>query len=344
MRLTIKIISVSAVFCAFVAALFFLWIHTIQAKNAVSADEIAWGVDFSESQAVYLGLDPKETFSAIINDLGARNIKIHINWNSIEKNKGEFNFESLDSQVEEARRNNVQLILVIGMKTGRWPECHTPEWFEAIPEDQREAELLRYIRAVVERYKNNTAVQYWQIENEPLLKFGTCPLWYYKEGIALLQKEVDAVKALDSTRQIIISDTGELSSWIEVAKIADVVGVTIYRSSWNPTQRTFGINPYSFLSPDFYAAKAAYIQQTFGKEVVSIELQAEPWASRPLMEASLAEQEKSMNPQMFDENIAFARETNLKAFYFWGVEWWYWMKVRHDKPEIWDKARLVFRD
>jgi hypothetical protein len=57
--------------------------------------EIIWGVDYSASQAVYLGLDPQETYSAIIHDLGAKHIKIHIDWNSIGTTRGEFDFSSL---------------------------------------------------------------------------------------------------------------------------------------------------------------------------------------------------------------------------------------------------------
>ena len=41
---------------------------------------IVWGVDFSQSQAEYLKLDWKQTYLAIIKDLGAKNIKLHTNW------------------------------------------------------------------------------------------------------------------------------------------------------------------------------------------------------------------------------------------------------------------------
>jgi hypothetical protein len=158
----------------------------------------------------------------------------------------------------------------------------------------------------------------------------------------LLKAEVASVKSIDPSRKIIISDSGELSTWTDVAPIADIVGVTMYRSSWSAKQKTFGINAYSFLTPEFYAAKAALIQNVYRKPVMSIELQAEPWASQPLPESSLAEQEQSMNPQLFAENIAFAKEVGLGRYYFWGVEWWYWMKTKQEKPEIWGQARELF--
>lgn len=339
MKSFLKHIFFITTLCASIAVAFSLYTTALQAD-----DEIVWGVTFSESQAVYLGLDPQEAYDALIHDLDARHIKIHVNWNSIEETRGVPTFHNLDSYVRKAEEHEVKLILVIGMKTGRWPECHAPLWFAHTPADERRTEILRYIRALVERYKDSDAVEYWQVENESLLSFGTCPSWYYAQGTELLESEVAMVKELDPSREIIISDSGELSSWTTVARIADIVGITMYRSSWNSTQKTFGLNPYTFLSPEFYAAKAAFIQSYYRKPVISIELQAEPWASKPLAEASLEEQAKSMNPELFAETIRFAQEAGLRTYYFWGAEWWYWMKQKHNKPEIWHAAQRLFSE
>ena len=35
-------------------------------------------------------------------------------------------------------------------------------------------------------------------------------------------------------------------------------------------------------------------------------------------------------------------EKFLKEFYLWGAEWWYWMKEKQNKPEIWDEAKKLF--
>lgn len=314
----------------------FLSVNTLQADK-----ETVWGVNFSESQAVYLGLDPKETYSAIIDDLGARHIKIHINWNATEKEHEQFDFSSLDWQVAQAEKNRVQLILVVGMKTGRWPECHTPHWFHNVPEAERQDEIIRYVSTIVERYKHSSAVQYWQVENEPFLEFGTCPDWYYEDTKERVAAEVAAVKSLDPSREIIVSESGELSDWTDAAEVGDIIGVTMYRSAWNGTEKTFGLNAYSFLIPEFYALKAELIKRVYNKPVISIELQAEPWTSLPLAESSLEAQALSMNPELFEENIEFARQAKLGTYYFWGAEWWYWMKTTHEDPAIWDSARKL---
>lgn len=324
--------------CAFLLTPLFLWTHPSEAE----VEPITWGVNFSSSQAEYLGFDAKEVYQAIIHDLGAKHIKIHINWNAIEEQRNIYDFSSLDYQIKEAEANNVKLILVIGMKTGRWPECHTPEWVASVPEAERQAAILQYVSALVERYKDSNAVAYWQIENEPFLEFGDCPSWYYEQDTSLVEAEIALVKQLDPDRRVIVSESGELSDWTTAAKHADIVGVTMYRSTWNNAEETFGLNPYSFLAPQFYSAKALYIRQIYNKPVINIELQAEPWTAKPLRESKLEIQEQSMNPELFKENVIFAQEAGLGTYYFWGAEWWYWMKVEQGKPEIWNlAARLL---
>jgi hypothetical protein len=327
-----------------IAIIFIIGLLLLWSPSSANNGKIVWGVTYSESQAVYLGLDPAETYTALINDLGAKHIKIHINWNSTQPESGKFDFSSLDRMIDEAERNDVKLILVIGMKTGRWPECHTPEWFLNVTEEKREAEIIKYISTIVGRYKASPAVEFWQVENEPFLEFGTCPDWYYEQGTNMLEAKVAAVRSLDPDRKIIVSESGELSTWTKAASIADIVGVTMYRSSYDVTERTFGLNPYTFLAPQFYAAKAVYIQSMYQKPVISIELQAEPWASKGLANASLEEQALSMNPEMFRENIQFAKEAALGGYYFWGAEWWYYLKTKHNQPEIWEEAQKTLTE
>ena len=62
------------------------------------------------------------------------------------------------------------------------------------------------------------------------------------------------------------------------------------------------------------------------------------------MQASIDEQIGSMNLEVFKKNIQFAKETGLDTFYFWGAEWWYWMKQKNNQPEIWQEAQNFFTD
>lgn len=303
--------------------------------------DIIWGVDFSQMQAEALKLNWKQTYSAIIDDLGAKNIKLHTQWDFVEGKKGKYFFDDIDWQVSQAEQNNVKLIYVLGLKTGRWPECHVPEWAEILSKDEQQQELLNYVRQVVLRYKSSGAIAYWQVENEPLFPFGQCPEWYYKDN-KFLEREIALVKSLDSSRPIIVSDSGEQSIWFGVAKNADLVGITIYREVWAHITDGWGFYLKSFLSPVTYWRKASLINRIFGKKVICIELQAEPWVSKPFYNVSLAEQAKTMNLALFEKNVKYAKETGLDTFYFWGAEWWYWLKTTQNQPQIWDEAKKLF--
>jgi len=300
------------------------------------AKEISWGVNFSQKHAQNLGLDWKETYSALLDDLKVKNIKLITHWDLIELNEGKYYFEDLDWQIKKAEEKDARLLLVIGMKTGRWPECHIPEWAKNLNKEEQQKEILEMIEEVVLRYRERVSVWAWQVENEPFFPFGECP-WVDKN---FLKKEIDLVKSLDSqSRPIVISDSGEGSLWVNAAKFGDIVGTTLYKKVWF---RQLGNYIYYPFPPTFYWRKAQLIEKIFNKKVVVIELQAEPWGPKLLYESPLEEQEKTMNLERFKANIEFAKKTGLDEFYLWGGEWWYWLKEKQNKPEIWQEAKKLF--
>jgi len=315
---------------------------------APKQEKITWGVDFSQMQAEALGLNWKESYLAIIGDLGVKNIKLHTQWDWVEGEKGDYFFDDIDWQIQKAEESDIKIIYVLGVKTGRWPECHVPTWADALSASEQQDRALEYIKQVIERYKNSSAIQYWQVENEPLLKFGECPNWYY-DGGEFLKKEVELVRSLDSSRKIIVSDSGELSFWLKAAKIGDILGTTMYRKAWvNVASYGLPSNIPNFygtypITPVYYWRKAQIIKTLYGKDTICIELQAEPWAQGQIYDTSIEEQSKTMNLKQFKENVEYAKKTGLDAFYFWGVEWWHWMKTTQDNPEIWNEAKTLFK-
>ena len=304
--------------------------------KAKQAQDIKWGVNFSQEYSEKLGLDWKENYLAILDDLNVRDLKIITNWDLIEPRQEEYDFDDLDWQIEQATQRQANLILVIGMKTGRWPECHIPDWATDLSKDEQQEQVLQLIEKIVLRYESNDSISYWQVENEPFFSFGECP-WRDK---GFLRQEIDLVKLLDSQkREIIVSDTGELSLWLKPAQYGDIVGSTMYKKVWSPEFRTY----FDMLYPSvFYWRKAQIIEKFFSKKVICVELQAEPWGPVLLYDLSLEEQEKTMNLKQFQKNIEFAQKTGLDEFYLWGTEWWYWLKEKQSKPEIWDEAKKLF--
>ena len=256
----------------------------------------------------------------------------------MEGEKGRYYFDDIDWQIKEAESRGVNLIYVVGMKTGRWPECHLPNWALNLQKQEQQEEILEYIKKAVLRYKNQKSIIAWQAENEPFFKFGECP-WYDKN---FLIEEVKFIKSIDSTRPVIVSDSGEYSSWFTAAKIGDIVGTTIYRKVWVHLTDKYGFYTSIFFPPQSYWIKAQIVKKLFNKEVINVELQAEPWVRNVFADIPLEEQEKTMDLKQFKRNIEFAKNSGLSTFYLWGGEWTYWLKKTQNKPEIWDEAKKLF--
>jgi len=304
--------------------------------NAKEAENITWGVNFSQKQATSLNLEWKEVYLALLEDLNVNNLKIAAHWDLLEPKDQEFFFEDLDWQMNQAERAGAQVLLAIGMKTPRWPECHIPEWAQDFSNEKLQEEILEMLGAVVLRYKDYPALFAWQVENEPLFFFGECPF----RDFSFLQNEVNLVQSLDSGHQVFTSDSGELSLWWDVARLGDRVAVTIYQNVWSGELNMYLSLPFPAVS---YQRKAWLIEKLFGKKVIVGELQAEPWVKEELENSTFQEQEKTMNLTQLKQNIAFARDTGLDTFYLWGAEWWYWMKEIHSNDTFWNEVKKVIR-
>jgi hypothetical protein len=306
------------------------------AGSAPRAGEIQRGINFSQKQARLLDLEWKEAYLSLFEDLGAKNMKLITHWDLLEPEKGKYDFEDLDWQIREARKRDAEIILVAGMKTGRWPECHIPEWAEELGKEEMEKRILNLIERIVLRYMENETVKSWQIENEPFFPFGECP----KITKDFLKKEIELVRILDKKkRDIIISDSGEFSLWMKAAGLGDVISCTLHRKVWFKEIKAYVSYP---LNPVYYWRKAQLIKKFFGKKVICGELQAEPWCPVLLYDCLPGEQSKTMEPEQFKKNIEYAKKTGLDTFYFWGAEWWFWMKEKKDDPRIWDEAKKLF--
>ncbi|MBU2028679.1 endo-1,4-beta-xylanase, partial [Patescibacteria group bacterium] len=297
-------------------ALIFLLLIYFNFPIKQGSEKVELGVTFSSRYAQDIKIDWQANFLALLDDLGVRKIRIPVYWDLVEKNPGEYNFSDLDWQLQEAAKRQAEIVLVIGQKVPRWPECAIPIW--AQNDDQiRKASLLKFINTVVKRYKNEPVIKFWQVENEPFLKFGICP----PLDVQLLDMEIGLVRLLDSTRKIIVTDSGELSLWISAAKRADIFGTTMYRTIWKE-----GVGYFTYpIGPRFFHFKK-WLAEIFTNQenFIVIELQTEPWISGFTTQRPLEEQFQSMDAAQLKENVEFAQKVGFPEVYLWGVEWWYW--------------------
>ncbi|MEK9152212.1 MAG: beta-galactosidase [Patescibacteria group bacterium] len=295
--------------------------------------EVAFGATFSKKYAEFLGLDWKTVYAALLEDLQVKKIRIPAYWDDIEPEPGVYSFSTVDWQIDQAERHGATVVLAIGRKLPRWPECYSPQWAKGLDESLLKTRILSMIEAVVKHYKKRAIITAWQVENEPFFAFGECP----PPDRDFLKHEVAVVRALDF-RPVIITESGELSTWLDAAGIADIVGISTYRTVWNRFVGYF----YWPITPSAYQRRADQVNSLVDKIIIT-ELQAEPWfGSSTASTSPLADQLKLMNPDRLAQNISFARRIGFSEVYLWGVEWWYWLK-QNGHPEMWDAGRTFLR-
>ncbi|MBI2096824.1 MAG: DMT family transporter [Candidatus Sungbacteria bacterium] len=305
---------------------------------------IAWGVTFSDKFSSQLGLDWRNNFDAILTELKPKKLRLIAYWDEIERERGIYDFSVLDWQLERVGRSDPRpdVVLVMGLKTPRWPECHIPEWALGLTVEEREAALRKHLGAVVKQYRKNDAIKMWQIENEPYLMFGKCQ----RRGADFLEQEVNLVRSLDPSRRILMTDGGEFGLWAVVAKYGDVFGTTMYRKAY-PTLigPLFGVIEYP-ITPNYFRLKEQITRSIIPnpkQPFLVIELQGEPWSPKHLNETPYERQLEIFSPKYFRETIEYAKATGFEEYYLWGAEWWYWVKTAQGHPEYWDIGKSVLK-
>jgi hypothetical protein len=280
---------------------------------------MSYGVSFDQDYAQYLKLDPKVVYNTLIDDWGFRQVRLSAHWDKLEPMPGKFDFSDLQYYLDESAKKNVKVILAIGNKTPRWPECHPPGWVKEFSREGYMKAVRSYMQAVVEKFKDHPAIEMWQVENEPFLPFGNCQLLTKQE----LKDEIALVKGIDKNHPVLVADSGELSTWYYTSKSADYFGTTLYRVVWN---RFIGYWNYDWVPAVVYRWKMNWVGRPLDKAFV-VELQAEPWSpSMNLIDLPIKEQEKSMSLLRLKKNIDFAQRVGVARTYLWGGEWWVWLR------------------
>lgn len=299
----------------------------------LEAKENFWGITYSPKFAEELGLNWQDTYIAILDDLQVKNIRMPIYWDVIEKSEGSFDFSVYDYIFAEGKKRNVKFIANIGWRLPRWPECHAPEWAKDKDVETIQNKTIVAMKEIIERYQDRDEIVAWQVENEPLLDwFGECP----QGDEEFLKKEVSFVRSIDN-RPIIISASGELSSWSKEIKLADVFGTTMYRVVWNPWFKYF-----RYPLPAWFYKVKLYSQGKNTDQAIVSELQAEPWVPNgTLADLEYQEYKKSFDIDQFKANLQFAINVDFKQTYLWGVEWWY-LKYQQGDTQYWDLGKEIF--
>lgn len=329
-RMHHKKVTEGVIFLLFV---FVIAVFASLQANRQQVTPVTYGATFSSAYAESLGLNWRDAYVDTLNTLPLKRLRIPIYWSDLQPTVETFNWEELDWMVDQAEAREISLVLVVGRKVPRWPECYVPDWAEHISADEQGQRVLEEIEAIVRRYDHRQIVERYQIENEPFYYFGDCPV----PNAKLFDDEVALVRRL-SDKPIQLTTSGENEFWIDVALPADILGVSLYRVTWD---KIIGYSVYP-VSADYYATKAAAVT-SLADDVVVSELQAEPWLTMPIEQQTPAELAPQFTAEELLANVDFAKAAGFTEVNFWGIEYWYWMR-QQGYPELWDAGRAIMED
>jgi hypothetical protein len=309
------------------------YIHTESSKP------LTMGVSFIPDYAESLGLNPQATMSALLG-IGVKQFRLVSYWSDIEPSPGQYNFSQLDWEFADADAAHAKVILTVGLRQPRWPECHPPSWVNTSePTSQWQPQLEQFMTAVINRYKNNPALESYQLENEYFLQgFGTCTNFSRNRLIS----EYNLVKSLDPKHPIIIGRSDNAIGIPVHQPQPNEFSISIYRRVWDASV-THRYLEYPFPAW-FYAFLAGWQELADHRNMMVGELQAEAWApnSKTIPEISLAEQNKSMNAQRLQGVFQYGKATGMRSIDLWGAEYWYYrLEILHD-PSLWNVAKEEF--
>jgi hypothetical protein len=277
---------------------------------------------------------------AILNDLGVKQLRLVGYWDKIEKTEGTYDFSELDWQFQKANEAAAKVSLAIGLRQPRWPECHMPDWAGKQPMDVWSVQLKAFMKTVIERYKDNPALQSYQLENEFFLKvFGICPDFSRER----LVDEYNFVKDLDPTHPVIISRSNNALGLPLGQPQPDAFAVSVYKRVWDVTLTKRYVE-YPFPSW-FYGFLGGAGKIMTGKDLYIHELQAEPWPPnhQDIVDTPLEEQSKSLNAERLKHRFEYGKATGLRSIDLWGAEYWYYRKEVLKDPSVWDVAKEQYR-
>lgn len=295
------------------------------AMTAVLIDPNHFGVSFSLKQCHALGLNPQKTLNWLIKEAGFRRFRLMSYWNEHEKKPGQYSFDELTWQIKKIEQAGGVITLCLGVRQPRWPENHWPEWVWKLPPAERTQVLLEFLKQVVGRYKHESPLISYQLENEALLaSFGErSDINRYR-----LVQEFELIKNLDPDRPIIMTTSNHWGIPMR-RPTPDIIGFSYYHVVYD--QGYTSAHHYAWM----HRIRKWLVKLLKNRPAFIHELQLEPWGPTAIGKMDIAEQNKSMGIDRIRRNVRLATRTTLWPIDLWGGEWWYWRLTKHADPTIW---------
>lgn len=295
----------------FVLVAFAIWLLNLLLQPELQIESIApqWGFSFSPKQASSLGLDWQEAYIFLLEELKPASVRIPVYWDEVEHEKNNFDFSQAAFLISEAKEKNTPVVVNIGYRVFRYPECHAPEWTKGLSKVDFEGGLLSYLTRLSNELSSLGGIEAIQVDNETTnnLDFSCRRISRF-----LLGKEIETVKRFFPNMPIMVTWGGSLAPISSLAETdADIIAASFFPRQ--PT--TFGFyDPFSlgkFSLRNIGREREAV--EKLGKKFWVSELQFEPWGS----EEKTASIEQLIQNKLLLENFGGAERV-----YLWGAEWW----------------------
>ncbi len=339
---------------------------TAKAHGVVGPVQV--GISFNPHRAASMGLDYRSAFTRL-EALHFRVIRLSAYWDQIDQE----GFGQLDWLMSEAQRSGQPIVLAVGMKGLGWPEFYFPasampaagltQGQDAASDASLRDATLAFVNDTVLRYRDNSTLIAWQVENEPFNRAGPQRLWI---DAAFLRDEITSMRQLDGHHRPLIvnafshfnlildqasarqgfdlrqflgfqADSAERDGLSLLGK-GDVLGLDVYTAIG---YRFLGHDNMSHADGDWpdRLAKVRELARSQGKQAWITEAQAEPWESGVNSDAN----PKSTSPQAIRNLFANLKDAGFSTVLFWGSEYWLWQADRGDSRWI-DTIKAILRD
>ena len=319
--------------------------NPIPDKKQKNTYKPAYGVSYSFEQAGWYGLDPKNDFIKLLDEVKPDWVRIPFFWNLMTNEDGNLKIDDLKFAIEEAQKRNVKVVVALGAKTPYYPETHLPSKLKnqikfgqrLTPDNPVADELLDIDRRLVEELSKYTNISHWQVENEPLLGD--------ERGISvsvdLVKREVETIRKADLLRRPII--VNHPAGWyfdrqwldlLSILEVGDVYSTNAYfktkgthliaakaagtevKIPW-PDFLSWPVQSWPLLSPPYEAFKKK--AEGKGVDFWIMEMQAEPYIREV---ADAGRENFSFSTEDIEKGNDFLKSYGIKSIGLWGVHFW----------------------
>ena len=315
-----------------------------------------FGASFSCKRAQHFGQDCRAALTAVLDDLGVRSLRLSVYWSDVEQSPGEYDWSSIDWQLDEIHARRARAVVSIGMKAQRYPEFWLPTWLrltanippDAFPEDHPlvQQHIFPYLDAAARHLSVHPAVEALQVENEPFVHFeGHANGWHLRKEF--LAREIETVRAAGGGQhRIVVSHASWLRrdmTWEWILDHADVVSQSVYTKRQRGPWRWLYIFPYRIGPVTPHLPGQGREAARRGKELWIGELQAEPYEQPSVdVRREPLHATASFSPRWLRDNVHLARRSGATRVYLWGVEWWLYLRDQRGDPRIWEMGKPLF--